>query len=57
MFSLIGALAMITALYFSIRYTDKKQKEYIEEENRQKELDRQNLKEIVKEIIIEIKEK
>ena len=57
MFSLIGALAMITALYFSIRYTDKKQKEYIAEENRKKELDRQNLKEIVKEIIIEIKEK
>lgn len=57
MLSFIGALAMIATLYFSIRYADKKQKEYIAEENRQKELDRQNLKEVVKEIIIEIKEK
>ena len=57
MLSLISATAMIIAMYFSIKYASKKQKELIEEENKQKELDRQNLKEIVKEIIIEIKEK
>ena len=57
MLSFIGVLIMLATLCFSIKYTDKKQKEYIAEENRQKELDRQNLKEIVIEIIIEIKEK